>query len=1761
LAVWAAIALAAASPVDVGACDDYEEMFFSHIYYDGFSNCLISVYDVYGYVWSSQYDQYLEIYLGTWEEIYECHDPDLNGGGTGTCGPNFFTAFDGNAHREIREFHVPGSVGAPLTWKRFHNTMPRDGADPLGRAGGWRHSWQYELLRMPASSVEAERLQLVQPDGLRRFFRHEGDAWVASPGITDRLEETPEGFEVRTERGSTLRFRRVVAQADRPERFEMWELVDPFGMPTRLEYDEYGSLVRVTDATGKFLELVYREVAFRKGVYHPVGRVPAVSIGGVVEIDIPMHLRERVMHVRLTAASGASLEIHDVELHDDTTRNAVTGRARGRGVARLFREVTAEATRVGVTPTSRPPRPTTVRIVPSGIPAALEGVDVELMELQPTVRRVISEVRGSNGESVGYDYETTVDPETGREYVVLVGARYPDDTRATYRYELLFAYQRPLLVEADDPRYKGDAKRIAYTYQPSAHAGMIRQEINPATGGVYATLELDPDDPATRIISYSDLRTIVYRFDGESGGRPTEYVDSLGRRTTYEYADAGRGPLVAETDHAGRRKVIFYDAAGRFEREELDGRLVARVERDLQGRVVRRIDSAGRETTYARDSVGRIVRQELSDGTVRTFAFDQLGRTVVASDKKGDVYRIAYGADGTRESITNAEGSTVRFRYDARGRMVEKIDPLGRVLRLDRDARGNVAAVHFPDGSTRRFEHDKYGRKIAETDEIGRTKRREYDELSRVVVETDFAGGVTRYDFSDLPQGCGSCAVTSRPSTIRHPDGRVTSVLHDSEGRVLARTENADTTEEATTTYEYDLDDRLVAVTDALGAVTRHAYDAKGHRVSTTDPLGNTTTFTHDEDGRRLSATDPLGRTTRWTFDSRGNVATVTAPDGGVTRHTHDARDRLVQKEDPAGGRTRFDYDTAGNLVAVTDPDGTVTRHEYDVGRRKTATTLADGRRQRQRIDAAGRTEETTSADGLLTGHVHDARDRIVETIDDLGRTTRHTYDPVGRRTSTTDPLGRTTTANYDARNLVVALQRADGVVTRSEYDSAGRLAASIDAAGNTTRYAYNLRGDMVSLTDANGHTYAFSYDKLGRRTAMHYPDGSQESWTYDAGGRVVGHTTRAGQVKTIAYNAAGDPVAEAWTPAGVAPDVAYAYDAAGRLETVSNGAVTLRYSYDALGRVASETSDLSALVPALGEQTVSYRYDANGRPSALVYPDGSTATYAYDALGRLTAVSDGPGRPVAQYVFDKAGRLAGLDRDNGVQTRYVYDMAGQLLEVAHRKGREVLASSSYELDGLGRRVGQTREDGIREGYAYDPTSQLVGVDYGNGRAETFAYDPLGNRIETTESDMAQGETVHAAYTTNNLNQYTRIEDRVVSSGSSLLASRASLLQYDPNGNLIDDGRQRYFYDAQNRLVRVEATDTVSPVLGVFHYDPRNRCVLRQYFRPDARGEWVLQEDESVAMTYDVQWNLLVDRRLDGAQTARYLHGARTDEILRADIARASGSASRRSRVEAFYPLADGLGSTVVLADDRGRIEQRYRYAAFGSPDVLASGRASSARGSSFRFLFTGREWISQHGLAEHRFRYFSPGLGRWLANDPIRHAGGLNLYGYSGNSAANAIDPSGLAWSLERVSGNGFPMETWDVNGAFVWSVGRRFSYGAYVQTARVVAWATAEWNDFGQIYPRLDVQVEILLGCDSSGRVIGDEENRAIYASNQSVAAAVTLESDGNYGTVRYAVGAGKAGNVAIQLNAKIITLVWSSGANKREGGGSVTFRCICE
>jgi len=95
-------------------------------------------------------------------------------------------------------------------------------------------------------------------------------------------------------------------------------------------------------------------------------------------------------------------------------------------------------------------------------------------------------------------------------------------------------------------------------------------------------------------------------------------------------------------------------------------------------------------------------------------------------------------------------------------------------------------------------------------------------------------------------------------------------------------------------------------------------------------------------------------------------------------------------------------------------------------------------------------------------------------------------------------------------------------------------------------------------------------------------------------------------------------------------------------------------------------------------------------------------------------------------------------------------------------------------------------------------------------------------------------------------------------------------------------------------------------------------------------------------------------------------------------------------------------------------VVQSYAYSPFGET-TPANGTVANP------FQFTGRENEENGlGLYFYRNRYYAPQWGRFISEDPIGLAGGVNPYTYVGNDPLDGIDPSGLFKLPQNPSGLG---------------------------------------------------------------------------------------------------------------------------------------------
>jgi RHS repeat-associated protein len=220
-------------------------------------------------------------------------------------------------------------------------------------------------------------------------------------------------------------------------------------------------------------------------------------------------------------------------------------------------------------------------------------------------------------------------------------------------------------------------------------------------------------------------------------------------------------------------------------------------------------------------------------------------------------------------------------------------------------------------------------------------------------------------------------------------------------------------------------------------------------------------------------------------------------------------------------------------------------------------------------------------------------------------------------------------------------------------------------------------------------------------------------------------------------------------------------------------------------------------------------------------------------------------------------------------------------------------------------------------------------------------------------------------------------------------------------------------------------------------YDGLNRCIARQI-------------NGVVTLLYYNGWHITEEFDGSGSQQARNYYGTAPDEIL----------GMLRGGITYMFQR-DVVGTIVRLTNPAGQEVESYTYGPFGIP-LQTSGVGN-------RFMFTGREWLSQVALYDYRNRMYSPMIGRFIQTDATRfRAGDINLNRYCGNGYTYAIDPNGL-WQF-TLSGGYFGGATvtfgrnggqWNVSGQIGLAIGASVSYTNKDTGAKPVGALSGFWGN----------------------------------------------------------------------------------------------------
>src|SRR5205807_1377174 len=122
-------------------------------------------------------------------------------------------------------------------------------------------------------------------------------------------------------------------------------------------------------------------------------------------------------------------------------------------------------------------------------------------------------------------------------------------------------------------------------------------------------------------------------------------------------------------------------------------------------------------------------------------------------------------------------------------------------------------------------------------------------------------------------------------------------------------------------------------------------YTATGQRQSMTDASG-TTTYRYDLRDRLLTKSTPEGTLT-YTYDFAGNLSSMRSSNAGGASvgYVYDALNRLSTVTDNrlASGNTTYTYDEAGNLAGYLYPNGVQSTYTHNQLNRLTNLAVSKG--------------------------------------------------------------------------------------------------------------------------------------------------------------------------------------------------------------------------------------------------------------------------------------------------------------------------------------------------------------------------------------------------------------------------------------------------------------------------------------------------------------------------------------------------------------------------------------------------------------------------------------------------------------------------------------------------------------------------------------------------------------------------------------------------------------------------------------------------
>lgn len=978
------------------------------------------------------------------------------------------------------------------------------------------------------------------------------------------------------------------------------------------------------------------------------------------------------------------------------------------------------------------------------------------------------------------------------------------------------------------------------------------------------------------------------------------------------------------------------------------------------------------------------------------YTFSSTGSLSSIADRNGNTITVTQGANGPAQ-VSDGLGRTLTFTY-TNGHLTAVQDQSGRSVGFQYSG-GALSAFTDANGHKATFAYTSSNSVnaliTAETRPAGNMPfTQTYDSLARVSSQADSFSNTLSLSYTGANQG----ATVSETAGVSFTQG------YDTNYNLTSQSDPSG----AVSTFTYDSNNRPISSTDRLGNKTTATWDpASGLMASYADELGNTTSYTYtastfgpftfhdltgiqfadgatislarDANGNVTAATDQAGNVWQATYNSNGWPTTLTNASGGAYSITYNNDGTRAGVQTPSSDTTTFGYDAVSRLNLITNPDSTTESLAYDA-----VSNLLKVTDERSNSDSA----------------TFDANNNPKTVTDALAATSTLAFDTDDRHTSTTDPLGNAITAAWDTQSRLHSLTNAAGNQVVWTYDNLNRITGIADASGNGFTFGLDQENRPLSITDALSRTVTYTRNAHGSITALSTPKMETYTFSHDMRNRVSTRTDPLGRTTQYMRDARG-LLSSVVLPGAIAAE--FSRNALGLITGITDPVDNVwSRSFDNMGRLTSKTDPLNRkssfaydsrqrlATVTLPMGTAQYAYDAASNLTSLVYSDGTSLSYTWDADNRLSTASG------LSLSYDADGRIS---KSNGlVMTR---DAAGRLLSVTYASGKTV--TYTYNQRGLLTQVADWV--GGTTTFTYDDAEELTSVAYANGITENYTWDKDSHALTLT---VAKGSSTLSSISLTR-DALGRVTKAVRSSANIPAEATGTLaLSYDAAsqvmgetwdglGRLTSDAQRNYTWDLASRLTSY----TGSNGSASFTYDAMGQRLSRT----------------SSGATQNYVWNyafplpVLSTVQSGGSDQTYYVwlpNGALLNSISAANNARR------------FYHF-DESGSTVLLTDSTGAVTDTYAISIYGDTATQTGSTANP-------FTFQGQYGVMSEGstsLYYMRARYYDSGPARFLSRDPLLSFSprAVNPYQFA---YANPVEHADASGKLTQEEGNQFAEAFW---------------------------------------------------------------------------------------------------------------------------------------